>query len=1308
MGALTFRSLKVRRMPGIIDGGFTLETLAGGVNVVFGPNASGKTSTARTVESLLWPSAAAPREAWLEGLFRVDGEDWWVEVDAGRSKWQREGADVSGPALAPPEDRDRYSLSLQELLRADDAGFARSIMLESAGGYDLNAAARILAPKLSLSRPRREIEELRAAKQRLIAARAVQESLYQQSLTLEPDETRLAQKPMLEARRALLELLLEHNARQEEAGTLRERLDRFHPVVGRLNGNEADLVAALRKSLAEAEGAARRAEFEMQRLARELEALALPAAALERERLAALHSGAAELEIIHREMRAEERRAAEQKTRLDSEQRRLGASINHRQLRQVGGEDVEELSSVTRALLELRSERASNEAELRLLGPTVSTADRGKLDRGAFLLQQWLRLSPPPSEKQKERRLVDAAGLLLVVAGMGFSLLHLAALAVVVAGVVVLFLARRRSRTADPRAPVEAEFTSLGLNDPPAGWEAEEVRRVLDQLSDQVAILRAEESRNERRQRFSSALSEVAAKEEALQERIGAIRDRTGIDAGHDEFRLAWTVEAIGRWQKAEDELTAAFEARDRAWEQESDVLARANQQLLEVGIEPATTAQLLRARIDELQARVQQYQEISSKVATGGVATELARQRTTEIEAQLEELFSRLEITPAEEARLKAWCGERSAFVELEAEHRAVTTELERLRARVAEGADDPESLLATSRQAVEEELAALAGALADLADLSVRVIQLKRDIENAKRGHDIEDALAEVERATSALRSVRTRDINSAIAHALVTHVERTSRDQHLPEVFHRASSIFARITHGRYTLRIDDTGTGAFRAWDTTSERSHALEELSSATRLQLLLAVRVAFIELQERGLRLPILMDETLANSDDDRAGAIMDAVLELADNGRQIFYFTAQPDEVRKWSAAMARRPSLEGRVIDLGAVRKLERRLPPEALQFVEEPTSKYPSPGFLTHSAYASLLHVPPVDVFAPVGSLHLWYLIEDPETLHRVLETLRAECWGQLDALADYGGAKLLGQRLFSSVRTAAEAAGVALARLAVGRGQRVDRQTLVESGAVTDRFLDEVASLAAELNGDGEKLLVALGTRAVPGFRAVSIEALNAYLEDRGYIDTREPLGPELIRLEVMGSISSRLHSGELTLADLDRLLNRIFAGAGVPPLTGSVTVPFPKSPGLPSAVEQIVEVEQEVNDAAVEQEAGSAGLQQGPEATAVELSTSEASGEAAGAARELPVTLATPQLGEDAIGADAPTVDGPPPPQPLLAELLPTTNEENAAAALENESPAVPRADRRRAPGTVSPAPSRKREPIDNSHELKLL
>ena len=75
---------------------------------------------------------------------------------------------------------------------------------------------------------------------------------------------------------------------------------------------------------------------------------------------------------------------------------------------------------------------------------------------------------------------------------------------------------------------------------------------------------------------------------------------------------------------------------------------------------------------------------------------------------------------------------------------------------------------------------------------------------------------------------------------------------------------------------------------------------------------------------------------------------------------------------------------------------------------------------------------------------------------------------------------------------------------------GRNRPVDRGALEESGVLTDRYLEDVVAIARELDGDPVRLLAALDEDRDPrlrGFRQTSVERLQRYLADTGYLDER---------------------------------------------------------------------------------------------------------------------------------------------------------------------------------------------------------
>lgn len=380
--------------------------------------------------------------------------------------------------------------------------------------------------------------------------------------------------------------------------------------------------------------------------------------------------------------------------------------------------------------------------------------------------------------------------------------------------------------------------------------------------------------------------------------------------------------------------------------------------------------------------------------------------------------------------------------------------------------------------------------------------------------------------------------------VGDALVDHVQKATMETSRPDVFERAREILATITRGRYRLDFDENET-KFRAFDESKQKGLALDELSSGTRVQVLLAVRIAFVEQQEHGVRIPLLLDETLANTDDRRAKTIIESTIELARNGRQVFYFTAQGDEVAKWTAALEDTNGVDHEIIDLATVREVEDSVRVPDLDSIQSFTPSSPSPDGHEHASYGKTLEVDSFNPHRGVGTAHLWYVVDDVETLHQLLE-LGIEHWGQLNNLLQWGNGDLLA--VDSDRLTVAQENAAALDEFVdawkVGRGKPVDREVLEASGAVSGNFIDEVNELAESANGDGRQIVEALHDGEVNRFRSEKADELETYLEENGYIEPRDTLDHGQIRARVIERFVDEGVSREEAKDRTDDLFSRL--------------------------------------------------------------------------------------------------------------------------------------------------------------------
>lgn len=106
----------------------------------------------------------------------------------------------------------------------------------------------------------------------------------------------------------------------------------------------------------------------------------------------------------------------------------------------------------------------------------------------------------------------------------------------------------------------------------------------------------------------------------------------------------------------------------------------------------------------------------------------------------------------------------------------------------------------------------------------------------------------------------------------------------------------------------------------------------------------------------------------------------------------------------------------------------------------------------------------------------------------------------------------------------------------------RGWLVDRDVLMQSRAVSKRFLDRDADIAGELVGISDKLLAAINAKKDPrlkGFRKNSARFLEVYLRDNRFQDDRPILDESDLRLRVLAGPPANMLADGVASACLSR-------------------------------------------------------------------------------------------------------------------------------------------------------------------------
>ncbi|MEI6206794.1 MAG: AAA family ATPase [Desulfuromonadales bacterium] len=151
-------------------------------------------------------------------------------------------------------------------------------------------------------------------------------------------------------------------------------------------------------------------------------------------------------------------------------------------------------------------------------------------------------------------------------------------------------------------------------------------------------------------------------------------------------------------------------------------------------------------------------------------------------------------------------------------------------------------------------------------------------------------------LEKAESALARVRRlagRYVRLKVAGQILKREIELYRCEHQDPVLKIASRYFAELTFGAYAglkTDLDDDGQPVL-AGITTDARSRTVDQMSSGTRDQLYLSLRLATLEWRlEKHQPMPFIADDLLVNFDDTRSEATLRALSELGTKNQVILF----------------------------------------------------------------------------------------------------------------------------------------------------------------------------------------------------------------------------------------------------------------------------------------------------------------------------------------------------------------------------------------------------------------------------------
>ena len=1109
--------LDIQRLPGISEG-FVVEGLKDGINLITGPNATGKSSLLRALRYLLRePQRVDPDALSLAAEFS-SGEAHFKVTRTGRQiTWTRNGEPSLRPALPGPEQIERYRLSMEHLLKADDAdeGLATELLLSLRGGFDI---ARVRIP-LSARFAHNEGRQLQAASRELhrIESESTELNLKQEKLPAIEKEIKTARDAEVRAKQIRRAKQLLQAVRDREQ--LITRLQVFPSNMEMVKGTENDRLTDLNERQAKVVEERRQHEQEHSRAETHLEEIGL----------ASFEPEAADIDIATVEDKL--RHINDLRGKLDSESERLlqlQSIVSNVEI-QLGGLGAPKLDigSLTQAddfaepLLKMRATKRELETKIRLAGKPPDESLLKDLNKAIDALRDWLSVVGHDAGVRLNNtlRILLFVTLAATIGAVVIAFLedaHWSIIGSAGAGICVIWALWKIYRTPFTGAGLgssrdaKLRFDNTDFDAP--SWRRDDVRSRLKELEDNLGGLVTQRKSAAGSEQWKTeldeqetGLAEMEARKTQLAETIGF--DPTLPVAAIDRFiRLTrdWDQEH-GNLVDAEGKVKSFKDEINEATKQVVEILSR-----WQPDFSQAFTGDMDRL---EPEFNALKHRLISAKDALGIVDTQnrmiaSLKDQFRQNAEDVEKVYKDAGLAPGQLDALKECLERRKDWLVIRQQLQETKFNEELIRTELKEEEDLLALVDAAEEDSLDDQLGISEGRAGKLIARIDERSSMKAQIEQMETQHPLEDAIGAVAEARANLVKQREAALTHKATEFLLDEVENTFRSEHQPLVLNNAQDLFSEVTAHAFELKLSENGE--FTAIDTKQNAPRSLEELSTGTRMQLLLAVRMAWMRGQEQtGETLPVFLDEALTTSDEERFTVMAKSLDTLTKkDGIQVIYLSARQHEQDLWRHAIGMSPHL----VDLAVVRSIPPTREVPIFKIVQR--QPVPAPG-KSAVEYARILGVPGIDPYREASEIHLFHLLRDDLTkLHSFMEDWRVDAVGPFATLLNQNTSSLLvedpGKKAILQLRCHATEAWVQAWRQ--GRARQVGRIELEQSGAFSNTFIDKGTELAVSpsVAGNAQCFLESLQNRGIWGFHKSRVAKLESWFEENGYTDKRPRL------------------------------------------------------------------------------------------------------------------------------------------------------------------------------------------------------
>ncbi|MEM7053119.1 MAG: hypothetical protein AAF446_01090 [Pseudomonadota bacterium] len=1093
---MKLQQLTIERLPGIER---TLEVRLpeNRVAVIIGANASGKSSLIRALKTLLErkPKTAAIS---IQAEFNDDGQRIEGSALGAARNWRVDGREADRPDWPDAEQLDAYLIRADDLVDPGQTEEQISTALKQvlSGGIDLDG---LLAntPFKTPARPAGLKSRLEALDRQI---RALEDRYAELTTDFDGLTTLRAQHQQAaeaERRLSLLQRALEWLDIRRKIEVTQAALGRMPEGMQRLRGHEAEDLQALDQERADKQQSLDIHQSQLQQTQAELDRLQIDdieQTRAWRDDLAAIHKHLQDAETRLNNLK--EQRADTQK-RLEHAAGRAGG-LESQSVRALSPDILTHLETaiVQRQTAQIQADDLRAQIDWRSRDEIEPDAMH-RTSEGVDFLRNWLALPPTTTPAW----LLWSLLLVACIAGGGWlwSTQQIWAAAVCATAALLplshllgLGLRALRSRK------LKSRYQALELESPER-WRKLEAQQCLKQLERKQAEIARQQADLESAERLSIQFEQVEQEVRQYQQQIDRIaadfdlKTETLTDAS-----AALRLRALLDWQQADSTLHG-LDARIKTVQATiNGLLGTAGNCLKKIQASDAESIDVNRLdgylqRIDRTLANARELRErkhaIERSIEQIGADLQTLNRRHQRL---FEDAGLALDATDELHRRLEFLQAFKQQSEQLQALEFSAQEHQTALRS-------EPNLIELTMNQD-EQALTALQLDLQQQAEqrdpIKERISNIENRYSDAMQRRELEPLIGERESVRRQLNDALDQQRMAAAGRFLLQRIQQEQHQQHQPALLKRAMHWFARFTHSRYALKFDGQH---FSAMDHQLGQQRSIAELSTATRVQLKLALRLAWIDqLGAHRPALPIILDEVLATSDPERYRAVVEAAQELIREGRQVVYLSAQPMDAGAWQQ-FAGEP--EPAILELHSFDNL-----PE-IDFALPETRPIPDAS-LEPEQWARQANVGPIDPWQAVESIDLFHLLRDRLTQLIDLRQRGIASLGQLEqAMA------LEPIEVDLSLQPRITATKAWLQRWRLGQVRPLDGITLAESGLVSDTYLEGVTAICAHVDGNARALIDTLNDAKSPlkiaGFAKKKTELLAQWLSENGYLDELQP-------------------------------------------------------------------------------------------------------------------------------------------------------------------------------------------------------